>query len=636
MNIKAKFAKMDKMQKIVVAIMLTMIIPIITSWIATQYVAHLLAYQEQLSDLSHPIWKIYQPFAIFKWRKEFYNYAPQQFDAGSHIAVTGFIITFITFFVGMILAKKNTKTPTSHGSARWATEEELEKTGLLKPEGVILGLSKTGKYIRHDGPEHICVYAPTRSGKGVGIIIPTLLVWKHSVVVTDIKGENWGITAGYRKEHLGNKVIKFDPTCIDGSGARYNPLNEIRIKTIHEIKDTQRIVNMVVDPQGKGDLDHWGKTASTLLTGLILHGLWTGKHNNLTGIASLMSDPDNPIDDTLEMMMNTIHDPTGELIEKIYGIKCKVHPKIAEISRDISDKPDNERGSVISTAASFLALYRDPIIMRNTQVSDFKIDDLMNYDSPVSLYLVIPPSDLDRVFPLTRLIITQIISKHTEKMEFVGGRPVVAYKHKLLLLIDEFPAFGRIDLVEKALAFIAGYGLKALAIIQSINQLNKAYTRDNAIMDNNHIRIAFTPNDNETGENISKALGTQTIYVDSYNYDKGLFCLFGPHKSGRSEQGRALMTMDEVKVMPPDEEIIFVAGFPPIKAQKLFYYKDSNLTKRLKDAPAKSDCTIEHNVQEPEPVKLDEYLEEDIDDMLDNEMPNVEIASNIMPAEELY
>lgn len=567
--------------------------------IATQNFANKQNYHPLLNQISPPIFSYYyNPLAIALWKKQFYTQVKEDFDSELKLVYTGFGASIIILIIGIIIIKSKKKSPTTHGSARWATEDELDDAGLTKPEGVMLGITQDGRYIRDNSPSHCLVYAPTRSGKGVGIIIPTLLCWKHSVIVTDVKGENWGITSGYRKSKLGNRVLKFDPTCFDGSSARFNPLEEVRVKTAHEVKDTQRLVQMIVDPQGKGELDHWGKTAAAMLTFMILYVLYCREEKNLNEVASLIADPDADMDEIFTNIAEERHaDP--ELIFELYGIRTTQHPVISQGAIELRNKPDNERGSVISTAVSNLALYRDPIIKKNTSVSDFKISDLMNHDKPVSLYIVIPPSDLDRVVPLTRIIINQIITSLTEKMTFVDGKPVVEYKHRLLLLIDEFPAFGRIDTFEKALAFIAGYGLKALLIIQSINQINKAYTKDNSIMDNMHIQVAYTPNDNYTAEEISKALGKQTLVVDNKSYQKGFSFWFGLERTSQSEVGRELMTARELRDMPPDDEIVFMAGISPYKAKKIFYWKDHNFKKRLLPAPAVSDVIQIHDDETP-------------------------------------
>lgn len=427
-------------------------------------------------------------------------------------------------------------------------------------------------------------------GKGVGLIIPTLLTWPHSAIVTDIKGENWALTAGYRQEKLNNKVLKFEPTAFTGS-ARYNPLDEIRIKTANEVRDIQNIVNIIVDPQGKGELDHFQKNALNLLVGVILHLKYihdgTKEHVSFASVVAFMSDPNQSLVDSFADMRNTAHDPGKTHIKSIYQQDSQVHPIVAQTAQEMSQKPEEELGSIISTAASLLAIYRDPILAKNTQCSDFLIADLMNDDQPISLYLVVPPSDIDRMNPVFRMIIELIYRRSTEKMEFKGGQAVQHYKHRLLLLLDEFPGLGRLDAFEKALAYIAGYGIKAFLITQGINQLNKTYTENNSIMDNCHIRVVHTPNDSTTPKYISEMLGKATIQVKTKSYT-GMGLLGGDSYSVQ-EIGRELMTPEEVSAMDPEDEIIFVAGFPPIKVKKIRYYNDKNFMKRSREAPRNSD-----------------------------------------------
>lgn len=434
------------------------------------------------------------------------------------------------------------------------------------------------------------VMAPTRSGKGVGIIIPTLLTWPHSVLVMDIKSENWGKTAGFRKKHLKNIVLKFDPTASDGSSVRFNPLSEIRLRTEDEVRDVQNIADMLVDPQGTGQLDHWAKTGHALLVGVVLHLLYFNENATMADVATFLSDPSQEFEDTLNDMLEAPHDPDEEVFERIYRVKAKTHPKVAEAARELLNKSENERSSVLSTAMSFLGLYRDPIVAHNTSVSEFKISDLMNSVRPVSLYLVIPPSDITRLKPLMRLVLNQIIRRQIEKMEFKDGREVKQYKHRLLLLIDEFPALGRLDTFEASMAYIAGYGLKALLVVQSLNQLNKTYTDNNAIIDNCHIRVVYTPNDVKTPEFISKLLGTKTEIVENQSYSGSRMNVWlGKVTLSTQETQRALLTPGELGTFPSNEEIVFVAGTPPIRANKVTYYEDVNFKWRQMEAPAVSD-----------------------------------------------
>jgi type IV secretion system protein VirD4 len=495
-----------------------------------------------------------------------------------------------------------------HGSAHWATPKEVERTGLIgQGKGVYVGAWKDPRtaalrYLRHDGPEHIMAFAPTRSGKGVGLVLPTLLSWPHSAVIYDIKGENWALTAGWRQRDAGNYALKFEPSAMDGSSARYNPLDQVRVGTEREVADVQNIMTMIVDPDGKGLQDHWQKTSQALLVAVALHVLYAGKDKTLRGIVGFLSDPSRTLEQSMKFMLDTDHDMTGPGWPNLDGSENYCHPVVAAAARDMLNKADQERSGVASTAISFLTLFRDPIVARNTEASDFKIADLMNQDKPVSLYLVVPPSDKDRLRPLIRLVINQIVRGLTEKMEFKDGRSVAGYKHRLLLLLDEFPSLGKLDVFEESLAFIAGYGLKAYLIIQDISQLHTAYGKDESIFSNCHVRVAYAPNKIETAELLSKMAGTATIVKKNHSFSGSLYGSQHNISTSTQETQRPLLTADEVMRLPaankdargnvtePGDMLIFMAGQTPIYGKQILYFMDPVFSERAKVvAPAKSD-----------------------------------------------
>ncbi|MEG7525300.1 MAG: type IV secretory system conjugative DNA transfer family protein [Chromatiales bacterium] len=271
-----------------------------------------------------------------------------------------------------------------------------------------------------------------------------MLSWLYSVVVYDMKGENWALTAGWRQKHANNRVLRFDPTDASGNAARFNPLEEVRIGQPQEVGDAQNLATIIADPDGKGINDHWMKTGHALLVGIILHCLYKykddGKTATLTDLSAFLSDPEQTMEDSLQEMIHYRHLPTG------------THPTVAQAARDMLNREDRERSSVHSTAVGFLTLYRDPLIARNTASSDFHIEDLMNHTAPVSLYLVVSPADMDRVRPLIRLVITQMVRRLTESMEFADGRSVAHYRNRLLLMLDEFPSLGRLEVIEQSFA----------------------------------------------------------------------------------------------------------------------------------------------------------------------------------------
>lgn len=578
-------------------------IVVIAGWAATQYAAHKLGYQASLGQpvLSIGHFKLYEPFSFFIWLWKYGHVEGTEaaWTGGEWILASLLFLFIPAIWIAIRKARKTGGKTDLHGSAHWATQEEIQSTGLIKdkPEGVYVGawvdpMRKTMHYLTHDGPEHILAFAPTRSGKGVGLVIPTLLSWRHSCLVHDIKGEAWAVTAGFRKA-LGQKCLKFDPTATDGSSVKFNPLSEIRIGTDREVSDVQNLTTMIVDPDGKGLADHWAKTGHALLVGAILHVLYSEDDKTLRGVATFLSNPNRDVVQTMEAMMNTNHLGNG-----------KAHPVVAEAAREMLNKADNERSGVLSTAMSFLSLYRDPIVAKNTETSEFKISDLMNHDFPVSLYLVVPPSDKDRLKPLIRLIINQIVRLLTEEMKFENGRSIASYKHRLLLMIDEFPALGKLDIFEEALAFIAGYGMKAFLITQDLSQLYKAYSKDESILSNCHIRVAYAPNKIETAKLLSEMCGTMTVWKQQRSYSGNrLNPMLMQVNASEQETQRPLLTPDECmrlpgaiksndgsKIVEAGDMLIFTAGFSPIYGKQILYFQDPVFDKRSKcPAPPVSD-----------------------------------------------
>lgn len=469
----------------------------------------------------------------------------------------------------MFFARPYNGPRSTFGSARWADKTAISEAGLFIDRGIMLGQS-CGRYLRHDGPEHVLMVAPTRSGKGVGVVVPTLLSWTGPAIIHDIKGENWQVTAGWRSRF--SHCLSFNPA--DVKSAHYNPLLEVR-RGANEVRDVQNIADILVDPEGALDhRSHWDKTAHAFLTGLILHVLYAEREKTLAKVAALVADPARPIEALLKLMLATNHlgDSTAP----------KVHPVVAAAARDLLNKAENERSGVVSTAVSLLTLYRDPLVAEVTSRSDWRIMDLVTAKQPLSLYLIIPPSDLSRTRPLIRLILNQIVRRLTESLDPAE----IAKRRPLLLMLDEFPALGRLDFFEGALAFLAGYNIRACLIAQSLNQIDKAYGVNNAILDNCHIRIVFAPNDERTAKRLSEALGTATELRAVRGLTGSRSAFWFTHSSvSEQETPRPLLTPGEILQLPKDQALIMTAGCPPIKANKLRYYEDMNFQDRCLAAP---------------------------------------------------
>src|SRR6202163_297478 len=281
-------------------ILVVLAIVLATTWAATQWVAWKLGYQPQLGQPWFEVFSgmpVYLPPAFFWWWYAYDAYAPHVFVEGAYIAASGGFIS-IAVAIGMsVWRAREAKIAATYGSARWASPIEIRAAGLAAPDGVVLGKFERD-YLRHDGPEHVLCFAPTRSGKGVGLVVPTLLTWPGSCIVHDIKGENWTLTAGFRFRF--GRVLKFDPT--DASSAAYNPLLEVR-RGDKEVRDVQNIADILVDPEGALERrSHWEKTSHALLVGAILHVLYAENDKTLAGVANFLSDPNREILKALKAM----------------------------------------------------------------------------------------------------------------------------------------------------------------------------------------------------------------------------------------------------------------------------------------------------------------------------------------------
>jgi type IV secretion system protein VirD4 len=371
---------------------------------------------------------------------------------------------------------------------------------------------------------------------------------------------------------------------------------------------------MIVDPDGRGLEDHWQKTSHSLIVGCITHLLYVGKREGkipcLADVANEFTKPGVPWRQNIEGWQTYSHLGTTE-----HG--PIVHPVVLNAAQEMINRDDREASSVLSTAISYLTLYRDPIIARNTSQSSFHIKDLMQIDRPVSLYLVVKPVDKDRLRPFVRLFITQVIRRLADEMRLKDGELVKNYKHRLLLMLDEFPSLGRLQVFEEAIGFIAGYGLKVYLITQDIAQLHKIYGKENVIAGNCHVQIAYATSNLETAKHLSEASGITTIVkeAESVSGDRG--SIMKKNVSvGIQEISRPLLTVDECmrlrgpekdaegRILVPGDMLIFAAGHPAVYGKQMLYFLDSELSRRAKlPAPEQSDRTVEKR-EEPGKVRI--------------------------------
>ena len=581
--------------------------------VSTQSFASLFNYQPVLGE---SFFGFYAPWMILVWAGDWYSQYPNQImRAASYGMVLSAVGLVLLLVLQLVLRNSSKANKYLHGSARWAAKKDIENAGLLavknqytgkkrpstRKSSVYVGAwaDKAGKvhYLKHFGDEHVLCYAPTRSGKGVGLVVPTCLSWSESMVITDLKGELWELTSGWRKKHANNMTVKFEPA-IANSSARWNPLDEIHLGSEREVGDVQNLATLIVDPDGKGLNTHWQKTSQALLVGVILHVMYRAKKgegvSTLPGVDAILADPNRNVRELWEEMASYKHTDNG------------VHPVIGAAARDMLDRPEEEAGSVLSTAKSYLALFRDPVVANNVSHSDFKIKDLMDNNQPLSLYIVTQPNDKSRLKPLIRIMINMIVRVLASDMKFENGRSVKNYNHRLLMMLDEFPSLGKLEIFQESLAFLAGYGIKCYLICQDINQLKSeesGYGRNEQITSNCHVQNAFPPNRLETAEHLSRLTGETTIIKERVSVSgRRTSMLLGNVSRNLEEVKRNLMTPDECLRMPgaikdgsgdikeAGDMVVYVAGFPAIYGRQPLYFQDPIFQARARvPAPDKSD-----------------------------------------------
>ncbi len=612
---------------------------------ATQIFAYHFGYHESLGPhLGH----VYFPGMFIVWYMEWGNTYPVEFRVSLSygMAVTSFIL--LVYVIAARIVKQSARGNSKlHGTAHWASPKEVKASGLLdNDEGVYVGSWKDKQgnfhYLRDNGPSHVLCYAPTRSGKGVGLVLPTLLSWKHSTVVSDLKGELWQLTSGWRKHHANNIVLRFEPGSPDCC-ARWNPLDEVRLGTPDETGDIRNLTETIIDPKGKGLDDFWVNSGANLLEAIITHILYKrlreGTPANMQAVAFFLNDPDRP-----EMKLEY---KFAEMMEYHHYEDGKTHRLVSSMGKAMAAKPENERGSVISTMDSVLGIYKDVVVAKNTARSDFRILDIMNAEKPVSLYLITTPDNKDRLCPLLRLMINMMLKKLAAKVDYKDGRTVMAHKRRLLMMLDEFPSFGKLQPIADGLAFVAGYGLKIYIISQDTVQFDAIYTDKNSIISNCHIQVMFPPNRLETAKYISAMLGETTVIERQYSMSgKRAGMMHGQVTESIQANKRPLLTPDEVMAMPgpkknsvgdieePGEMIVRVAGQPPIRGHQPLYFLDPVFLARAKIAAPEATDRIGIEIEEETVVSIIITDEESVPDTNSQADSDQEAAAALVLVEE--
>jgi type IV secretion system protein VirD4 len=440
-----------------------------------------------------------------------------------------------------------------HGDAHWATDKEIRSAKLRAKRGMLLGRDKTG-YLIADDFQHVLLFAPTGSGKGVGFVIPNLLFWDQSVVVHDIKGENHELCSGYRKK-LGQEVWYWNPADPDGLSHCYNPLDWISEKPGQMVDDVQKICNLILPEQ-----EFWQNEARSLMLGVILYLVAVPEKTNSFGevVRTMRSD-----------------DVVYNLAVVLDTIGKRIHPVAYMNIAAFLQKADKERSGVISTLNSGLELWANPLIDATTARSDFDMQQLKR--KKMSVFCGVTPDNLKRLEPLLKVFYQQATDFLTRSM------PRKDEPFGVMFMMDEFPSLGEMPQFQVGIAYFRGYRVKLFLIVQDTQQLKGIYEEAgmNSFLSNSYYRVTFAANNVETANLISQLIGNRTASQASHNMPKFLDLNPASRTINTSEVQRALLLPQEVITLPRDEQIILIESNPPIRTKKIFYFKDKFFTRRL-------------------------------------------------------
>jgi type IV secretion system protein VirD4 len=490
--------------------------------------------------------RLYWPWMALVWRARFAGQGAQLFQAAGLLILAGGV-------AGLIAGRLTSGRRAQARQRGWGTAAEARAAGLRDGGGCILG-EMDGALLSTADLRPTLVTGGTRSGKGRGHVVPSLLSWPGSLLAHDPKGELWRLTAGWRSGF--SHAFYFAPR--DPRSARWNPLAEIRPGPA-ELAQVQRLVAILADPGGVRDEEAiWDKAASEILEAVVLHVLYTAKEadKTLLTVRELLAD----LDQTAERMVRTLHRrrPDGE---------AETHPFIRRAATGYAAMHDRFRTSVQGTARSYLKWLAGEDVERALSASDFTMGELMCAAAPLSLYVQVPPADAAALRPLVRLVFYAAAQSLTaDEGHDAAGRPK---RHQLLMAMDEFPMLGRIEFFEKSLRLMSGYGVKAMLVAQSLNDIVETYGAHNTILDNCFVYTAFSALDPLTQEKVSRLAGVTTEVRTSRSGPAG----FGAGRSSvsRAEVERPLLEPGEVRGLADDEQLVFVAGRRPFRARKLRY-----------------------------------------------------------------
>lgn len=456
-----------------------------------------------------------------------------------------------------------------HGESRFATARDLAQKGMFKPaqNGIIVGKMQN-KLIRLSGQQFVILAAPTRSGKGVGIVIPNLLDYQESMVVLDIKQENFQLTSGYRKEVLGQEIFLFNPFAEDGRTHRWNPLSYVSSDKRFRVSDLMSISAMLY-PDAGGDQKFWVSQARNAFLAFALYACEKSERAANQKFKKNVVSP-KP---TLGGIYRLSSGDGSDLKQYLKGLSQE--PFLSADAKtafaNLLSQADDTFSSIMGTFKEPLNAWINPVVDAATSENDFLLTDLRK--KKMTVYVGILPNKLAESRLIVNLLFSQIINLNTK--ELPQNNPDL--KYQCLLLMDEFTSIGKVDIIASAVSYMAGYNIRLLPIIQSMAQLDATYGKEVArtLITNHALQIIYAPREQQDANDYSEMLGYTTVKRRSAT--RGRETSFS-----ENEERRALMLPQELKAMGFDKEVFLYEGVPhPVMCEKIKYYQDKYFTQRL-------------------------------------------------------
>nr|WP_281414995.1 type IV secretory system conjugative DNA transfer family protein [Azospirillum picis] len=449
--------------------------------------------------------------------------------------------------------------------------------------GLYVARDRRGRALRFGGPEHVACYAPTRSGKGVGLVIPNCLLYEASLVCLDVKKENWAASAGVRAA-AGQRVVLFDPLAPDGRTARYNPFSYVRRGTIDAFEDVQRIAQMVF-PHVSGDQQFWTDAARSAFTG---------------AAGFLAETPELPLTFGEVLRLLSSVDGAHSMIARIEARRHAGRPYTEATVKALEDYLKGSHDlvhSIRKTVTARLSLWFNPRIDAATAESDFDLRALRT--ALHAVYIGVTPDNIARLRPLLALLFQQLIDLTVRTLP----QHDPAARHQVLVLLDEFPLLGPMPVLADAFAYIAGYNMRLMLIMQSKAQLRDRalYGPDkaNAILENCGLEVVFGTKDLALSEELSARLGYDTVEGTARSGPRFWRVLRRDRLSQtETDQRRALLLPQEIARLKPDEAILMRPGLYPVLARRIRYHSDPAFAPLLRPPPLVAPIDI--------PVRLDQ------------------------------